>query len=398
MGKKLNICIITPEKNVYSETFIRTHIEHIPATVHHLYGNSFPTHYGNGQRLPLSHGFIGTIVRKLKQRFQGDFAWEELKKESLKEYLVRNKIDAVLAEYGPTGHAVKDICQVLDVPLIVHFHGYDAYEYATLKKFDYYRDLFPIASAIVVVSKDMKKQLLSLGAPEEKLVHIVYGIDMTKFYGCEPHLNPPIFLYVGRFVDKKAPHLTILAFKDVINYIPDARLMMFGNGHLLEACQQLVRSLNMSQSVEFLGAASSDQIASYMRKVRGFVLHSMKTSWGDTEGTPVAVLEAAASGLPIVSTFHAGIPDVVINGETGFLVKEGDITSMADGMIQLCQDPALAASMGKKAQDYVSKNFSREESIRQLYETIEDFVKKGEIEEKAGEPLGSRVVPVFEKV
>jgi glycosyltransferase involved in cell wall biosynthesis len=113
-----------------------------------------------------------------------------------------------------------------------------------------------------------------------------------------------------------------------------------------------------------------------MRRARAFVQHSVRTSYGDSEGTPVAVLEAGASGLPVVSTRHAGIKDVVIEGETGFLVDEGDIEGMAAHMLTLARDADLAGRMGRRAREHVAANFSMEQHIARLAEVLEGAAQR----------------------
>src|SRR5439155_1881807 len=127
----------------------------------------------------------------------------------------------------------------------------------------------------------------------------------------------------------KAPYLTLLAFHKVLAQVPDARLTMVGDGDLLEACHQIAKSLSIDMRVDFVGQRQSADIANILKTARAFVQHSLQTSSGDSEGTPVAILEAGAAGIPVVSTRHAGIVDIVRDGETGYLVDERDIDSMA---------------------------------------------------------------------
>ena len=115
-----------------------------------------------------------------------------------------------------------------------------------------------------------------------------------------------------------------------------------------------------------------------MESARAFVQHSVEAPSGDAEGTPVAVLEAGASGLPVVATRHAGIPDVVIEGKTGLLVEEHDVAGMADAMLRLIDDPPLAANLGAAARDHVRAHFSMERSIDRLWRIIAPCCEGGE--------------------
>jgi glycosyltransferase involved in cell wall biosynthesis len=172
-------------------------------------------------------------------------------------------------------------------------------------------------------------------------------------------------------VDKKAPHLTLLAFSKVAAKIHDARLVMVGDGTLWEACKHLADALGVGDKVEFPGPSSHAEVAATMRHARAFVQHSMRTTYGDAEGTPVAILEAGASGLPVVATRHMGIQDVVIHSETGLLVEEGDIEGMAHWMGRIAEEPLLAGRLGRAARERVASQFSMDRSICNLWRIIE---------------------------
>lgn len=368
------ICIMHPNESSHAETFILAHIENLPAEVKVLYGGSFPYYIGGGR--PLISRYRHHINRILHKVFRTNL--RHFENQALRRYLKEQKVKAVLAEYGPTGVNIMDACQAEHIPLIVHFHGVDAYAKTALEQYGKeYRRMFDIAKAVVVVSHDMEKQLLNLGIQKEKLHCNPCGADIELFSGASPDTAQTVFIAVGRFVDKKAPHLTLLSFKKVLEACPDARLIMIGTGELLEACKQLAKALGITREVDFLGnLSSSAEVAAKMRLARAFVQHSVQTNYGDSEGTPVAVLEAGASGLPVVSTRHAGIKDVVIHGETGFLVEEGDINGMAEYMIKLAQNPLLAGKMGRQARERIYSKFSMEKSISNLWNIIESEIEK----------------------
>jgi colanic acid/amylovoran biosynthesis glycosyltransferase len=386
-GAGPSICVIHPNKFAYSETFIRAHIERLPTRVKVLYGGWFPS-YTEDDRPMLSADLTRRAIRYASRKFLR-LSPEYFKEEALKHFLQANKVDAVLAEYGPTGVSVMDACSAAGVPLLVHFHGFDAYDYRTLEEYGVkYQRMFTAAGAIVAVSRDMERQLLMLGAPREKLFYSPYGVDTNLFSGAEPAKVPPIFVAVGRFVDKKAPHLTLLAFKEVWKRCPDARLIMIGDGELWESCKQLARAMEISHIIEFLGPRPHVELAFTMRQVRAFVQHSIRTTYGDSEGTPIVVLEAGAAGIPVVATRHAGIQDVVIDGETGLLVHEGDVEGMARGMIRLAEDPELAGRLGRAARNRIVAEWSIEKSIGQLWNIMERAIQRSGIRQIEPERAG----------
>jgi colanic acid/amylovoran biosynthesis glycosyltransferase len=161
--------------------------------------------------------------------------------------------------------------------------------------------------------------------------------------------------------------------------MPDARLVMIGDGPLLDASKRLAQAMHIDYTVDFRGAQPHQDVASTMQRVRAFVQHSLRPSDGDSEGTPVAILEASASGLPVISTRHAGIPDVVIGGETGILVDESNVDSMAQAMIRIAQDPQLAMQMGQAGRRRIENAFSMEKSIDNLWEIIASVIEEPKV-------------------
>jgi glycosyltransferase involved in cell wall biosynthesis len=367
------VCIVCRSRDAYSETFIQAHVERLPTQVEVLYGKPFPLHRGDGRPL-LRYGLPHRLLRSARRRFFG-LTQQDFRDEAWRRFFLDNSIDVVLAEYGLSGVAVLDACREAGIPLIVHFHGFDAYDQKVLEGAGKrYPELFDYASAVIAVSQDMERQLVQLGAPREKVKYNPYGVDIDLFRGGDPASASPIFLAVGRFVDKKAPQLTLLAFSRVMEAVPEARLLMMGDGHLWEACKQLADALDIRGSVDFLGVRPHTEVTTAMRRARAFVQHSVTTGYGDSEGTPVGILEAGASGLPVVATKHAGIPDVVVDGETGLLVNEGDVIGMGERMLKLARDPELADRLGRAARQRISTHFTMESSIAKLWHIIEDVL------------------------
>ena len=155
---------------------------------------------------------------------------------------------------------------------------------------------------------------------------------------------------------------------------PAARLRMIGDGPLWGPCLDLAKALAISDAVTFLGPQPHEVVKEEMRRARCFVQHSVEAQSGDSEGTPVAILEAGASGLPVVSTRHAGIPDVVVEGETGLLVDEFDVRAMAAHMLRLAREPNLAADLGRAARQRMESHFSNEKSLSRLWSIIESCI------------------------
>jgi glycosyltransferase involved in cell wall biosynthesis len=356
----------------YSETFLQAHIDRLAATVSYL--GDFPIDVDEVFAKQISSDGTEQLKRQARVCLHR-YVLNPIKKKSLQRFFAANNVDVVLAEYGLTGVAVVEMCKALQVPLVVHFHGYDAYKIEVIERYrDSYRKMFTYSRAIISVSSNMTKQLIRLGAASDKVFYNPYGVEITKFKQARPLSSPLQVLAVGRFVEKKAPYLTILAFKKVLDRLSEARLVMVGEGLLHDVCSKLIKALHIEHAVVLKGIIDHDGVAALMQNSRVFVQHSLVPASGDTEGTPVAILEAGAAGLPVVSTRHAGISDVVIHGKTGFLVDEGDIDAMADHVCQLLANPHLVSEMGKNARQHISANFSMEGSVEKLRNVLEECV------------------------
>lgn len=368
-----NIALISPNLNAYSETFIQNHKKNFEGNVKFYYGGHFPTYLEGSGHLWISSkerlaAYIKANVFQIKNIPSPEY-------KALEKSFKREKINIVYAEYGPTGYAIMDICKKMGLPLIVHFHGYDASMTRVLEEYrDAYKEMFKYASVIIAVSKIMEQDLIKIGCPAEKLKYITYGPE-DNFFSVTPSYKTEAFLSIGRFVDKKAPYLTILAFKKVLEKFPKAKLYMAGDGVLLNTCINLSKYLKIEENIIFIGQAKHHELISYYEKVRAFVQHSVTAIDGDMEGTPVAIIEASAAALPVISTKHAGIPDVIIDGETGLLVDEHDVDGMAQNMIYILENELKAKEMGEKGRMNIYENFSMKIHIDNLNSIISEYAK-----------------------
>lgn len=376
LQKKLNImnlAIISPAQNAYSETFIQAH-KNIPDTnVKFYFGGGIPKELeGKG---PLESNKLNDKASfALKNKlFPSGFTYSE--KVFLKS-LIKENIQCVLAEYGPVGVAVLPVCKKLNIPLIVHFHGYDASMHEIIKQYaEDYIEMFGYASAVIAVSRVMEQKILNIGCPREKLIYNTYGPN-NLFFELNPNYSKKLFVGIGRFVDKKAPYYTLLAFQKTLKRHPDARLIIGGNGPLLNTCNNLVKYLKIENNVSFPGIITPEQYRAYLKESIAFVQHSITAESGDMEGTPVGILEASAAGLPVISTFHAGIPDVILHNETGLLVNEHDVDRMSEHMLWVLDNPKKAQEIGMKGRQRMKENFTMQRHLKVLSDIIISVAKQ----------------------
>ncbi|PJJ83770.1 glycosyltransferase [Mucilaginibacter auburnensis] len=371
--EELNLCIIKPNKSAFSETFIQEHINRLPGNKKVLYGGAFPV-YDHQDRFLIS-SVLGMISFLIQKRLFNKLNIG-VRTRALSKYLIRTKIDVVLAEYGIVGAMVTEACRMANVPLVVHFHGADAHHKGTIEKYiTLYGKMFNYANTIVAVSNEMVDALKRMGAPADKILLNPYGVNTALFKQVDVASSKPNFLSVGRFVEKKSPSSVVRAFHQLIQKQPNARLWMVGDGALLQPTKQLVEQLNLADKVEFTGVLKTNEVQQLMQQMRCFVQHSVTAADGDMEGTPNTILEAGACGLAIVSTQHAGIKEAVINGETGYLVPEHDVEGMANYMIKIAEDVDLAADLGAKEAAHIRQNYDVRDRIKTLTAALESAIK-----------------------
>ena len=374
MSTHLRTCITINNHNGHlgpSETFLRAHIERLPGQIYPLIGVPCARLQGVGAGpFLLSQSFFARAVRRGLRTVWGTTVAEQ-DTRSVARFLRANRIDVMLAEYGRTALSVQRACAEADVPLVSHFHGWDAYVLATdPASAAPYRELFAQSEAIIAVSRHMQEHLISLGAPADRVIWNPCGADPEAAIPACPAEAQPIFLSIGRSTPKKATIVTLLAFAQVLSSLPDARLEILG-AKLDAPTYQTLRALKIQNNVVFLGAMSHDQVLERLSRARCYVHPSVTAPNGDMEGTPVSVLEAMAAGLPVVSTRHGGILDVLGGNEGGIMVDEYDVGATADAMLTYGRDPARAASAGAIARRELQRRWSMARSISQLANILE---------------------------
>lgn len=370
----MNVAIFSISENVYSETFIAAHRYLLEGNIFYYYGDNYERLQIERIHKPITgYSFKQRVFRKLSKSYRKKHTRCDLIKKSLFE----NKIDVILVEYGTLAYKMLPLFKIIDTPFIVHFHGYDASVKSIIKACKNYKEVFEKASAIISVSKQMESSLLVLGCPKEKLYYNPYGPN-DSFLEIKSTCKTETLICIGRFVDKKAPYLTILAFNKALKKVPTAKLIMAGDGYLLNTCQNLVEYLGIINSVSFPGVISPSEFKDLLSNSRAYVQHSITASNGDMEGTPLAVLEAQAAAVPVISTLHAGIKDVIIDKETGILVKEKDIDAMANGIVKLLKNTDLSKKMGKKGKENIIKNYSMAKHIHGINQIIIKVTKQNQ--------------------
>jgi glycosyltransferase involved in cell wall biosynthesis len=214
------------------------------------------------------------------------------------------------------------------------------------------------AEAVTTVSEDSRRWLLSVQPTlDSKTIAIHNGIRSSTAPTVPLPWDPPHLVFVGRIEQQKRLDLIIRAFALILGHHPDARLRIAGNGTQHQDMKHLANSLGCTASVEFLGRVEPEEVPAILDSATVFMMAS------DFEGLPIAALEAAQRGRPIVSTTAGGMPEVIVDGQTGLLVEPDDHLGLAAATLSLLDDPATASRFGRAARCHVNDAFSLERCV-----------------------------------
>lgn len=278
-------------------------------------------------------------------------------------------VDRVLAEFGYVGIQMTDVCEALGIPLFVYFRGNDASASLThgpMRR--HYRRLFPKVKGVFCVSEAIAERVVGAGCPRELITVNPSGVAIADFPPGDP--QPGRLIAVGRLVEKKAPHLTLEAFGRIAARHPGAHLDMVGDGPLRARCEEVIARRGLAGQVTLHGSLPHAEVAALMRPASIFVQHSVTASNGDIEGFPTAIAEAMSAELAVVSTRHSGIPEHVLDGETGLVVAERDVEGMAAALDKVLADPGFARRLGRAARLHAIARLDRERSRQRIRDAL----------------------------
>lgn len=297
----------------------------------------------------------------------------------VREHCRRHKARLVHAHFAPSAVASMNVVKKLRLPLITTFYGYDVSELPKRDEFwrDAFQHLFAIGDLFIVEGPFMKQQLVRLGCPQDKIRIVHIGVDVEK-YPFKPRNiqnNEKIkILMAGRFVEKKGFEYGIRAFAEVVKEFKNVQLRIVGDGPLKGALENLVSELGIAESVLFIGFVTHEEFRQEIFGAHIGLVPSATASNGDNEGgAPKILLEMQASGLPVVASRHADIPNVVLDGKSAKLVDERDISGLAQALKELLEAPQLWLNMGKQGSEYMMREFSLHQTVTEL-EKIYDSV------------------------
>lgn len=282
--------------------------------------------------------------------------------------------DVVHAHFGyPAGQSAAAIKALGAVrrPLVVTFYGNDVTGHPQRAGRDCYAHLFQHADRVLALSENMRSNLIDLGGPAEKVFVHHLGVDPQRFAFRPRQLEADRavrLITVGRFVEKKGLDDAVRAVAHAVKAGRRIEYRVIGDGPDLADIEKLIAELGVADQVRLLGAQTHDVVAEQLDAADLFCLPSRVAADGDQEGTPTVILEASAKGLPVLSTFHAGIPEQVIDGRTGLLVPERSPEKLGEKLIELIDHPQRWAEMGRAGGAHIEAHFDGDKLNDRLVE------------------------------
>ncbi|CAN5815974.1 colanic acid biosynthesis glycosyltransferase WcaL [soil metagenome] len=276
--------------------------------------------------------------------------------------------DVVHCHFGPMGTlgmAMRNM-GVIEGRLVTTFHGYDMCRPFEEVGPDVYDRLFKEGDLFLPISEYWKERLIEHGCPEDRIVVHHMGVDCERFAFAPRGMDPaqPIrLLSVCRLVEKKGIEYALRAVARVLEgspgaSAPDLEYTVVGSGPLRPHLESVVDELGISDSVRFVGSRPSDAVAKLMASAHVFLAPSVTAADGNKEGIPVAIMEAMATGLPVLSSRHSGIPELVQHDVTGLLADERDVAGLAAGLARLVGDSGLYARLADAGRTRVEEEFN----------------------------------------
>lgn len=378
LEKSIRVAHFIPQFSTLSETFIYQLVSGLSkrfpqtrvCTLERLNAESRPF----AQTDLLTLGRAWDFAGKFQDRGRNIQRW--LFNKAFRSYLHRSRPDLVHAHFGGSFLRIVDECRALNIPIIVTFRGYDASARLGNPSWrNSYVEKIPKASAIVSVSEDIKRRMSCLLTDNvcSKVIHS--GKDPAQYRMELKSGAVDTLLSVGRLVEKKGHEDAVRALAIARQAGFKGTLRIVGDGHLREPLEKLVASLDLSQSVRFLGAMSHEGVLREYAGADAFLLTCKTAKTGDKEGIPNTLKEAMLYGLPIISTIHAGIPELVPSDCHEWLVEEGDWKTAGALILRLAEmNDAQRHHFSQRYRAQVERHFSLETEIDKYAELYAQVV------------------------
>jgi glycosyltransferase involved in cell wall biosynthesis len=267
--------------------------------------------------------------------------WPPARTGALRVIDALHRTELIHVHFGYVVGDVYDYVRHSGHPLVLSLHGSDATELPQRQP-GHYAEATGLVDAVIVPSRFLADVAARLGFPHDRIHVIPAGVDNAEFRP-SPVPEPPVVAFVGRLVEKKGIDVLLRAWPSVVNAVPEARLDIVGAGPLAEsipAAHPSVRHLAPQP------ARRVAQVRDLLQAARVVVTPSRTAASGDAESLLLVNLEAQASGRPVVTTRHGGIPEFVVDGESALVVEENDAAGLAAALVRVLSDDVLARRLG----------------------------------------------------
>ncbi|MDY0855113.1 glycosyltransferase [Bacillus thuringiensis] len=295
---------------------------------------------------------------------------------SPKEYVKKNNISLLHAHHGQLGMLLLPFKTETNLPLVTSIRGRDAtLANQPIGYLENMKMLFDQGERFFPVCQYLADRLIAWGCPPEKIRVLYGGVDLNKYnYQTLQKEGSQNILSVGRLVEKKGHHILMQAFKQIQGKFPKARLTIIGRGELEEYIKSLAIQLNLGNSFHLLNHLPKDQVREQMINSDIFCAASLEASNGDIEGIPNTLKEAMALGVPVISTDHAGIPELITNNKEGVLVQENNVDALANALEFMLANRDMWKSYTLAARKKIEGNFSLVQQLQQQAEFYDELV------------------------
>ena len=368
----MRTAIATGDYPVTGETFVNRHIAHLfggsTVVVAGRYRGTDPigrpifARRGGLSAVDLATAPLAMATNRLRYGTSRP-PWGQ-RARALRAFLTEHRVEAVLAEFGTQALAVYPLASAMGLPVFSYFRGTDASKsLRTAHVVRAYARMMPHLAGVFAVSRFLLDNLAAHGVTHPEAHVIPSGVDTRRFRPGQK--IPGTCLAVGRMVEKKAPLTTLRAFAAASRDRPDARLTLIGDGPLLEPARALARDLGLADRVSLPGAQPHEAVRAALETAEIFLQHSVTAADGNTEGLPTAIQEALACGCVTVATRHAGIPEAVEDGMTGYLVAERDEAAYARRLTQVLTE-GRAPEMAARARATAEARFDNARLLAEL--------------------------------
>lgn len=342
-------------------------------------------------------GRVGRLVGAAKLTLQYGYRWPRKVRDALQRldeapqlgtvgclyamipFLLAGRFDIIHCQYGPLGLIAVELRRrgLIEGKIVTTFRGYDLSTVIQANP-DCYTSLFEHGDVMLPNNADFQCRLERMGCPPEKIIMQREGIDCQQFAFRPRSLQTgqkPRLITASRLTEKKGIKYTIASLAKVAERVGPIEYVIVGDGPLRGELETLATATPETVDVRLLGWMCPDAVAAEMARAHILVQASVKAESGNEEGIPNVIKEAMACGMPVVGTYHAGIPELIEDGISGYLVEERNVDALADRISLLIESAEAWLDMGSAGRRKVEAEYDMEKLNDQLVTIYERVLR-----------------------